>query len=597
MQPDGNCSSRATQPVANSSLGLHEITPIIEAIRTLFQAPSFSIGVVYHGETIYTQGFGHADEESGRVPDEDTVYTIASCTKGFTGTAVGLLVNEGKLDFDEKVAHYIPSFFTRNNPAVSQQMTVRDMLSHCSGLSPLPYEVVGKNGSVFARREDVIQICNHLPRESEFRSEWKYSNWMFALAGVLIQQTSQQTFGRLVQREIFDALGMSRTACENPNVDDNYARPYLAFSDGSKQLIHLPDLSDGWAFDASGSVRSSVHDMLIWAKALMTAWRTSFIDQGDDYHQAGKEVAPPCPFYWLATCLKPRTSRTSLTRGNETFDEKIPSHYGLPQQLTRALRAAQTPYFPLSSDPKQAYAMGLFTFQLPTTEMNLVTNTDVITTSYRLGAESPLMKVVGHTGELGGFLSAYWTFPEEDSAVVVLCNSFQLNGDPTNIVAQLLTQTLFDLQPKIDFLEIAKEIVHNSKRRWDTLVHEWNSHRVTGTAPRDLQAYQGTYINSGLAMTVEISASNAAASGEQTLRLRINSSEEQTFDLHHYHYDTWSFLPASRDECIRQGYSVYLFSWKAFLIEFTGADNGQFRSLSWKLDLDSRVERQTFTLQ
>ncbi|KAG2417188.1 hypothetical protein HFD88_008406 [Aspergillus terreus] len=295
MRPDGN-SALPANPACTLTVasGLHEITPMIEAIRTLFQAPSFSIGVVYHGETIYTQGFGHADEESGRVPDEDTVYTIASCTKGFTGTAVGLLVNEGKLDFDEKVAHYTPSFFTRNNPAVSQQMTVRDMLSHCSGLSPLPYEVVGKNGSVFARREDVIQICNHLPRESEFRSEWKYNNWMFALAGVLIQQTSQQTFGRLVQREVFDVLGMSHTACENPNVDDNYARPYLAFSDGSKQLIHLPDLSDGWAFDASG-----------------------------------RRISP------------------------------------------------------LSSDPKQAYAMGLFTFQLPTTEMNLVTNTDVIISTPR----------------------------------------------------------------------------------------------------------------------------------------------------------------------------------------------------------------------
>ncbi|GES63323.1 hypothetical protein ATEIFO6365_0007001000 [Aspergillus terreus] len=556
------------QPGFAGASGLHEIAPIIEAIRTLFQAPSFSIGVVYHGETIYTKGFGQADEESRRVPDHDTVYTIASCTKGFTGTAIGLLVDEGKLDFDAKVAHYIPSFFTRNNPAVSQQMT-----------------------------GDVIQICNHLPRESEFRSEWKYNNWMFALAGVLIQQTSQQTFGRLVQKEVFDALGRSRTACENPNIDDNYARPYLAFSDGSKQLVHLPDLSDGWAFDASGSVRSSVRDMLIWAKALMTAWRTSFIDQGDDYHRAGKEVAPPCPFSWLVACLKPQTSHTSLTPGSEMFDEKIPKHYGLPQQLARAMKAAQTPYFPLASDPKQAYAMGLFTFQLPTTEMDLVTNTDVITTSYRLGAESPLMKVVGHTGELGGFLSAYWTFPEEDSAVVVLCNSFQLNGDPTNIVAQLLTQALFDLQPKIDFLEIAKEIVLNSKRRWDTLVHEWNSHRVIGTTPGNLQAYQGTYINPGLALTVEISASNAPASGEQTLRLRINSDEEQTFNLHHYHHDTWSFLPASRDECIRQGYSVYLFSWEAFLIEFTGADTGQFRSLIWKLDLDSRVERQTFTLQ
>jgi CubicO group peptidase (beta-lactamase class C family) len=512
------------------------------------------------------------------VPDKDIIYTLASCTKGFTGTAIGLLAYQGKINLDEKVTRYLPSFHTKNSPAVSQEMTVKDLLSHCSGLSPLPYEVIGKNGSVFARRENVIQICNNLPHESDFRSEWKYNNWMFALAGVLIQQVSQRTFGQLVQHEVFDPLSMTRTATENPKADDNYARPYLAFSDGSSDPVQLPSLSDGWAFDASGSVRSSVSDTLTWAKALMNARRTSF----DDY----KEVSTPHshPFSWLSGCFKSRQPRPP-----HPLDEKVPNQSTLPQSLVHALRAAQTPHFPLATDPNQAYALGLFTFQLPTTGMNLVTNTDVITTPYRIGATSPPLTVVGHTGELGGFLSAYWTLPEEDSAVVVFCNSFQLNGDPTNIVAQLLIQTLFNLQPQVDFLSVATEIVTNAKARWNTLVHEWTAHRIQGTAPGEAQRYAGTYTNAGLAMSLEV-----VAEGSSKLRLRINDNEEQTFELYHYHRDTWTFLPASRDEVIRQGYSSYLYSWQAFLIGFTDVADNHFQSIRWKLDFDQGVEKQVF---
>ncbi|KAL4772505.1 hypothetical protein BDW60DRAFT_207128 [Aspergillus nidulans var. acristatus] len=162
--------------------------------------------------------------------------------------------------------------------------------------------------------------------------------------------------------------------------------------------------------------------------------------------------------------------------------EKVPNQSTLLQPLLRALKAAHTPHFPLATDPKQAYALGLFTFQLLTTEMNVVTNTDVIITPYRIGAHSPSMTVVGHTGELGGFLSAYWTFHDEDSAVVML----------------------FELQLQVDFLGVATEIVTNVRARWDTLVHEWTAHRIQSTDPSDSKTYAGTYTNTGLAMTLEV---------------------------------------------------------------------------------------------
>ncbi|RLL95786.1 hypothetical protein CFD26_104121 [Aspergillus turcosus] len=128
---------------------------------------------------------------------------------------------------------------------------------------------------------------------------------------------------------------------------------------------------------------------------------------------------------------------------------------------------------------------------------------------------------------------------------------------------------------------VAREVVTNAKARWDTVVHEWTSHRIQGTVPSDLKTYQGAYINTGLAMTLEIGAFGSSPA----LCLRINGNEEQTFDLHHYHHDTWTFLPSTRDECFRQGYSAYLYSWQAFLIEFTDMKDGHFQGSKETADL------------
>lgn len=183
---------------------------------------------------------------------------------------------------------------------------------------------------------------------------------------------------------------------------------------------------------------------------------------------------------------------------------------------------------------------------------------------------------------------------------MVLCNSFQLNGDPSNIVAQAITQALFDLEPKVDFFAVATEIVENAKARWDNVIAAWSSNRVPGTVAKNAGVYNGTFQNEGLAMTLSITTildEKAVLPNTQKLRLCINHCDEQTFDLYHYHHDTWTFLPGDRDECIRNGYSGYLFDWNAFMIEFNGFKDDHFDSVSWRLDPDIRVYAQSFHFQ
>ena len=102
--------------------------------------------------------------------------------------------------------------------------------------------------------------------------------------------------------------------------------------------------------------------------------------------------------------------------------------------------------------------------------------------SHILGADSSPKKVIGHTGDLGSFISAYWVFPETESAVVVLTNSSSADGDSSNLIAQVLIQALFDLQPATDLVKVASEAVTEAKARWDQAVDAWTENRLADKA-------------------------------------------------------------------------------------------------------------------
>ena len=282
---------------------------------------------------------------------------------------------------------------------------------------------------------------------------------------------------------------MDRSFTTNPN-DENIARGYKVSNDERMSEDGLPLLKGGDAFDGSGSLRSCVNDMITWCKVLIHAMRTE--PSTND---------PP-----KATCTP---TGTSVAMGS--------SHDLAKDSILKSLQMATQPHFPLAKDPRQAYGLGLFSFHLPTREINMVANGHApgIMNSYTLGADSPPTVVVGHTGDLGSFTSAYWTFPRTESAVIVMTNASSTSGDPSNIVAQVLIQALFDMRPVIDFEELALGVVAKAKARWQEVQDAWSAERKGGTQRRELSAYVGTYISIDLMMTLEISVveGNAASCG------------------------------------------------------------------------------------
>ena len=311
-----------------------------------------------------------------------------------------------------------------------------------------------------------------------------------------------------------------------------------------------------------------VNDMITWCKVLIQAMRTQ-PSIGDTSEAAG----PP----------------------NVASIAIEPSHGLAKDSVLKALRTATQPQFPLAKDSRQAYGLGLFSFHLPTCEINTVTNYHApeMMKGYTLGADSSPMVVVGHTGELGSFTSAYWTSPKTESAVIVMTNASSTYGDPSNIVAQVLIQALFEMQPAINYEKLASGVVVEAKARWQEVFDAWSARRKVGTQPRELTGCVGTYTSTDLRMTLSISTVDGNA--ENPLRLCINGLPDQNFDLYHYHLDTWTFLPKSHDHSLEMGIGHYLSRWETFNISFDRLAAGTFHGVTWPLDLDPRAGPQVFS--
>jgi len=484
-----------------------------------------------------------------------------------------LLEQARRVSFDGTFGSLSESFpeILEHNPEFAKnpidQIYLGDVLSHCTGLAAAPFAIRGVNGSMFAQHKDILHIFANLPSVSALRSEWKYTEWSYVVVAYLIDQISHLPWTEALD-DILGRLGLMRTYT-NRIADDNYARAYIMSSESpANESYQLPLVEIEDSFEWSGSMRTCVADMLRWCRLLIKASQQNNFDGGDSLSRA----IHPVSIYDPETLTKER--------------------------VLKALWAIQQSDTLLEHNSEQQYATGLYAFILPTSRINTVTNDLDVTRSYVMGANSAPRKVIGHAGDLGSFTSAYWVFPQTESAVVVLTNANSGNGDPSNIVAQVLIQALFELQPAIDYTEVAAQVALNSKLQWESTFSEWKSHRIPGTKPNHANAYIGDYKNANLRMTLCVKhnpPSQPHHPEEGQMMFRINGIREQTFELYHYHRDSWTFMPSSRDECLRLGLGIYIPCWQSFILEFGPYDSGQSRWVRWRLDPDPRVTPHVFS--
>ncbi len=232
---------------------------VIKALQA-WNVPGLALVIVKDEEVLLSKGYGVRNMGKPDKVDEHTLFAIGSNTKAFTATAIGLLVQEGKLAWDDPVTKYLPSFRLHDSH-VTQLMTIRDLLCHRSGLGTWAGDVLLLSSYP---TEEVVRRLQHIPPEYSFRAGYGYSNLMFITAGLVIEAVSGISWDEFIQQRIFEPLGMIDSVT-NPRFfgeKKNIATPHEDIKGKLQTVLQREDAHIG----AAGSIHASVSDIAQWLK-------------------------------------------------------------------------------------------------------------------------------------------------------------------------------------------------------------------------------------------------------------------------------------------------------------------------------------------
>lgn len=238
---------------------LDKLRKYVNEIMKDSKVPGLAMGIVKDGEVIFAEGFGFRDLEQKLPVTTKTLFAIGSCTKAFTTMGIGMLVEEGQVDWDKPVRTYLPSF-TLKDDYITANMTVRDLVTHRSGL---PRHDALWYGSPFTRRE-IFDRLRYLDFSAGFREKYQYNNLMFMTAGYLVGQVTGSTWEDFIKKRIFKPLGMtgSNFSVEVSKKTDDFAQPY-SIKDEKVKKIPFRNIDE---IGPAGSINSCVDDMLKWIR-------------------------------------------------------------------------------------------------------------------------------------------------------------------------------------------------------------------------------------------------------------------------------------------------------------------------------------------
>lgn len=231
----------------------------IEESRKDWGIPGMAVGVVKDGEVVFAEGFGTKQIDSKDQVDANTIFSIASVSKNITAAALGILVDRGKIDWDDKIVKHIP-WFQLKDPWVTQEITIRDALTHRVGLG----RILGNRLQYMtdSSRDSVLYQMQYMDLEKPFRSAFVYNNVMYSLAGQIIEYADGRTWDAFLKEELFLPLEMnaSTTSITELKDDDNLAYPHQEI-DG--KAVPIPRRNWDNAGPAGG-VNASVNDLNKW---------------------------------------------------------------------------------------------------------------------------------------------------------------------------------------------------------------------------------------------------------------------------------------------------------------------------------------------
>jgi len=231
--------------------------------------PAISIAVVKDGRTVLARGYGIRKMGEARTVDEHTLFAIASNTKNVTAAALAIMVDEGKVKWDEPVQTYLPDF-ALSDPYIGEHITVRDTLSHRAGFGLGAGDLLfWPNGD--RTRDEVVRQAAFVPIEDGFRANYHYCNLMFVVAGAVLEKVSGLRWEQFIQTRIFDRVGMSETVPLATLADPaKSALPHARV--GPPLRTHGPmtliaeSIAEVWNWDSAAAAGGICTNPVDWAK-------------------------------------------------------------------------------------------------------------------------------------------------------------------------------------------------------------------------------------------------------------------------------------------------------------------------------------------
>ena len=330
----------------------------INKVLQAFQVPGISVGIVKDGKVILAKGYGVKKLGDPSPVDENTLFSIASNSKAFTATAMGMLVDQGKLDWDDKVIKYLP-WFKMSDEYVTAHLTLRDLFVHHSGLPGYANDLLLFPPSTFTRKE-LLSKLKDVKLTHDFRTVYAYDNILYLAAAEVIEVVSGTKWEDFVKLKIFQKVGMNRSISRFSTLrqQENVAYAHELSKGKLRVVATFFDQNIGDASNPAGGIASSALDM--------SKWLITQLDSGQapDHH---------------------RLFKANTT--NELWKIIRPMPVGEEPEW---LKPAQKHFY--------GYGLGFRTYD------------------YRQH------QVVGHGGLLTGFVSQIAMIPDMDLGIVVLTN-------------------------------------------------------------------------------------------------------------------------------------------------------------------------------
>lgn len=250
----------AAQTPTNPAL-LKEIDEYSAKAGVDWKVPGFAIAIVKDDRVVFAKGYGVLELGKAPAVDENTLFAIASNSKAFTAAALAILVDEGKVKWDDKVTKYLPSF-ELYDPYVTRELTIRDLLSHRSGLATFGGDLLWYESEY--SRDEILRRIRFLKPTSSFRSRFGYQNILFLAAGEVVAKVTGKSWDEFVKERFFVPLSMKRTVTSHADLlnSANVAMPHNEV-EGKLRVIRYGKVDN---IGAAGGIKSSVADMAQWLR-------------------------------------------------------------------------------------------------------------------------------------------------------------------------------------------------------------------------------------------------------------------------------------------------------------------------------------------